>query len=63
MHYQILLKKIVTPIIGLISNQGIKVIPWKAIGLVLGLSVFETIQTSKVYKTNLGFALELRVNF
>ncbi len=49
-------------IIGLSSNQGIKVIPWKAFGLVLGLSVFETIQTSKVYKTNLGFALELGVN-
>ncbi|TYA71954.1 hypothetical protein [Seonamhaeicola marinus] len=49
-------------LIGLSSNQGIKIIPWKEFGLVFGASVFETIQTSKVYKTNLGFAFELGVN-
>ncbi|NMH88244.1 hypothetical protein [Flavivirga algicola] len=49
-------------LIGLSSNQGIKIIPWKAFGLVLGVNVFETIQSSKVFRDNLGFGFELGVN-
>ncbi|MBW1299009.1 hypothetical protein [Aquimarina litoralis] len=50
-------------LVGLSANQGIKIIPWKNYGIVMGISVFQNVQTSRVYKTNFGFGLELGVNF
>lgn len=50
-------------LIGISSRQGIKIIPWKDYGIVIGAGVFQQIQTSKVYTRNFGFELELGVNF
>ncbi|MBQ4819321.1 hypothetical protein [Aquimarina sp. MMG016] len=50
-------------LVGLSANQGIKIIPWKNYGMVMGISMFQTLQTSKVYSTNIGFAIELGISF
>lgn len=50
-------------LIGIGANQGIKIIPWKEFGIVIGAGIFQQLQTSKVYKRNFGFELELGINF
>ena len=50
-------------LIGLSANQGVKIIPWKEYGIVIGAGVFQRWQTSKVINRNFGFALELGINF
>ncbi|EZH76016.1 hypothetical protein ATO12_04295 [Aquimarina atlantica] len=50
-------------LIGIGAKQGIKIIPWKNYGIVIGAGVFQQIQTSKVYTRNFGFELELGINF
>ena len=50
-------------LIGLSSKQGVKIIPWKEFGIVIGAGFFQQIQNSKVYKTDFGFELELGINF
>jgi len=50
-------------LIGIGANQGIKIIPWEDFGIVIGANFLQQVQTSKVYTTNLGFELELGVNF
>jgi hypothetical protein len=50
-------------LIGVSTKQGIKIIPWKNYGIVIGAGLFQQIQTSKVYKTDFGFELELGINF
>lgn len=50
-------------LIGISAKQGIKIMPWKDLGIVIGAGVFQQIQTSKVYQTNFGFELELGINF
>lgn len=50
-------------LIGIGSRQGIKIIPWKDYGIVIGAGIFQQIQTSKVYTKNFGFELELGLNF
>jgi hypothetical protein len=50
-------------LIGLRANQGVKIIPWKEYGIVIGASLFQQWQTSKVINRNFGFALEIGVNF
>ncbi|UII74775.1 hypothetical protein LV716_10915 [Flagellimonas sp. HMM57] len=49
-------------LIGIGASQGIKVIPWKNFGLVVGIGVSEMIQTSKIYKSNLGWEIEFGIN-
>jgi hypothetical protein len=50
-------------LIGLSANQGVKIIPWKDFGMVIGAGVFQRWQTSKVINRNFGFQLELGINF
>lgn len=50
-------------VIGAGASQGIRFIPWKKSGLVFGLDFFQQFETSKVYRTDLGFELVLGVNF
>jgi hypothetical protein len=50
-------------LIGLRANQGLKIIPWKEFGVVIGAGLFQQWQTSKVINRNFGFALELGINF
>ncbi|TXE20319.1 hypothetical protein ES692_00580 [Psychroserpens burtonensis] len=50
-------------LIGLSANQGVKIIPWKDFGIVIGAGIFQRWQTSKVINRNFGFALELGINF
>ena len=50
-------------LIGISSNQGVKIIPWKDFGIVIGVGVFQRWQTSKVINRNFGFQLELGINF
>jgi hypothetical protein len=56
-------KKPTNFLIGLRANQGVKIIPWKEYGIVIGASLFQQWQTSKVINRNFGFALEIGVNF
>lgn len=50
-------------LIGIGAHQGIKIIPWKDFGIVIGAGVFQKLQTSKVYKRNFGLELEVGFNF
>ncbi len=50
-------------LIGLGAHQGVKIIPWKDFGIVIGAGLFQRWQTSKIEKRNFGFELELGINF
>jgi hypothetical protein len=50
-------------LIGLSANQGMKIIPWKDFGIVIGAGIFQRWQTSKVINSDFGFQLELGINF
>jgi hypothetical protein len=50
-------------LIGLGSHQGVKIIPWKDFGIVIGAGLFQRWQTSKIEKRNFGFELEIGINF
>ncbi|WP_027076303.1 hypothetical protein [Maribacter antarcticus] len=50
-------------LIGLGASQGVKIIPWKDFGIVIGAGIFQRWQTSKVINKNFGFQLELGFNF
>lgn len=50
-------------LVGIGANQGVKIIPWEEFGIVIGAGIFQQLQTSKVYKRNFGFELELGINF
>ncbi|WP_296311640.1 hypothetical protein [Winogradskyella sp. UBA3174] len=56
-------KKSTNFLIGLRANQGVKIIPWKDYGIVIGAGLFQQWQTSKVINRNFGFQLELGINF
>jgi hypothetical protein len=56
-------KKSTNFLIGLRTNQGVKIIPWKDFGMVIGAGLFQQWQTSKVINRNIGFVLELGINF
>ncbi|MEN7551302.1 hypothetical protein AAG747_25515 [Rapidithrix thailandica] len=50
-------------LIGVKGRQGLVWIPWEDFGIVIGAGFFQQIQTSKIYKSDYGFELELGVNF
>ncbi|WP_052158224.1 hypothetical protein [Lacinutrix jangbogonensis] len=50
-------------LIGLSANQGVKIIPWKAFGIVIGAGIFQRWQNSEIINRNFGFQLELGLNF
>ena len=50
-------------LIGIGSRQGIMYIPRSALGLVLGASVFQRLQTSRIFNTDWGFAFEVGIKF
>ncbi|MFT5889917.1 MAG: hypothetical protein ACI9Y7_000005 [Dokdonia sp.] len=56
-------KKSTNFLIGISSHQGVKIIPWKDYGIVIGAGLFQRFQTSKVINRNFGFELELGINF
>ncbi|MBV6647447.1 MAG: hypothetical protein KI790_18455, partial [Cyclobacteriaceae bacterium] len=50
-------------VIGIGASQGIRIIPWRKKGLVLGLDFFQQFETSEVYRTDLGFELVIGASF
>ncbi len=50
-------------LIGINTRQGIRIISLRDFGVVIGATFFQQIQTSKINKANLGFELELGINF
>lgn len=50
-------------VVGIGASQGVKIIPWEDFGIVIGVDFFQQIQTSEIYKRDLGFELILGVNF
>ncbi len=56
-------KKSTNFLIGLRTNQGVKIIPWKDFGIVIGAGLFQRWQTSKTENINFGFELEVGINF
>jgi hypothetical protein len=56
-------KKISNFLIGLGAHQGVKIIPWKDFGIIIGAGLFQRFQTSKIINRNFGFELELGINF
>jgi hypothetical protein len=50
-------------LIGIGANQGVKIIPWQDFGIVIGAGLFQRFETSKVHNMNVGFELELGINF
>jgi len=50
-------------IIGAGASQGIRIIPWQKFGIVFGVDFLQQVQTSRVYKHDLGFEWMIGVNF
>ena len=50
-------------VIGIAAVQGIRIIPWKNFGLVLGADVFQQVQTSEIFRRDIGFELVFGFNF
>lgn len=50
-------------LMGVRTQQGVKLIPWKDMGLVIGIGAFQRVQTSKVYTFDYGIAFELGIHF
>jgi len=48
---------------GFSPSQGVYFIPKSKVGLTLGLSIYEKILSSKVYKNDIGIKLELGIKF
>lgn len=48
---------------GFSPSQGVYFIPKSKVGLILGLSVYEKILSSEVYKNDLGIKLEIGIKF
>ncbi|WKN41692.1 hypothetical protein [Tunicatimonas pelagia] len=50
-------------VIGVGASQGLRIIPWERRGIVFGADFFQQIETSKVYRRDIGVELVLGVNF
>ena len=50
-------------VIGIGASQGLRIIPWERRGIVFGADFFQQIETSKVYRRDIGVELVLGVNF
>ncbi|MBP2832915.1 hypothetical protein J8281_12030 [Aquimarina sp. U1-2] len=50
-------------LVGVSSSQGIKIIPWKAYGLVLGVEFFQQFQNSEIYTSDIGLEVSFGINF
>ena len=50
-------------LIGIGSTQGLMYIPKSALGLVLGGSVYQRLQTSRIFSTDWGFELSIGIKF
>jgi len=50
-------------LIGVGASQGIKIIPWKTQGIVLGLEFFQQIQNSEIYTRDTGLEISVGFNF
>ncbi|WP_045113688.1 hypothetical protein [Microscilla marina] len=50
-------------LIGVGSKQGLMYIPKSSLGIVVGGSIFQQLQTSRVFSTNWGFELEIGIKF
>ncbi|WP_062055516.1 hypothetical protein [Aquimarina longa] len=49
--------------IGADFKQGLRFIPWHEFGIVIGVEFFQKLQTSKVYSSEIGWSIEVGVNF
>ena len=50
-------------LIGLEANQGVRIMPWKELGLVFGINFNQHFCTSRVLSKELGYELEFGINF
>lgn len=50
-------------LIGVGASQGIKIIPWKNYGMVLGVEFFQQIQNSAIYTQDVGLEISVGFNF
>ncbi len=50
-------------VFGMATEQGIYFVPKSKVGITAGVSVYEKLLTSKVYKNDLGIRLELGIKF
>ncbi len=50
-------------VIGIGASQGLRCIPWQKSGLVFGIDFFQRLETSKVYRFDLGVEFVLGINF
>ncbi|WP_340065831.1 hypothetical protein [Ascidiimonas aurantiaca] len=50
-------------LIGVGASQGVKIIPWKDYGLVLGVEFFQQIQNSEIYTRDIGLEVSVGFNF
>ncbi len=50
-------------LVGVGASQGVKIIPWKEFGIVIGVEFFQQIQNSEIYKRDIGLELTFGVNF
>lgn len=49
--------------IGADFNQGLRFMPWRAFGIVLGVNFYQKLQNSKVYTSEVGWSFEVGINF
>ncbi|MEO1023150.1 MAG: hypothetical protein AAFW89_11460 [Bacteroidota bacterium] len=56
-------KNSVNFVIGVGASQGLRFIPWRKKGIVFGADVLQQLETSKVYRFDLGIELVLGFNF
>ncbi len=55
--------KLTNFLIGIHAKEGVRIMPWKNYGIVMGAYFLQTFQTSKVYNSNTGFEIEVGINF
>ena len=50
-------------LIGIGASQGLKIIPWKKYGMVLGIEFFQQIQNSEIFTRDVGLEFSVGFNF
>ncbi|MEM9833959.1 MAG: hypothetical protein AAF944_25230 [Bacteroidota bacterium] len=50
-------------VIGIGASQGLRIIPWERRGIVFGADFFQQLETSEVYRRDIGVELVLGINF
>lgn len=53
----------INPVVGAGASQGLRLIPWQDRGIVLGIDFFQQVETSKLYRFDLGMEVAVGINF